>query len=140
MPMIAMPLSVNNLIPQESVAIERRDFSVTQLFRDFFKREPLIEAIPRAAAPEASVEEEEDDNVDAVGILEGRSSTRPVKNKPGGPTKRAIKGGGGGPTKRAIKGGGGGPTKRAIKGAGGGPGKRFTESLDVQSEEADIKA
>ncbi|KAE8836664.1 hypothetical protein HRS9139_04762 [Pyrenophora teres f. teres] len=170
LPIMATPLPIDNINQRASTAVEHRtSLSVTQLYRDLFKREPIIEALPEQTSYDAAdkikrdpSEESEDSDADLDVTKEGAEKRR-MKNAGGGPGRRSMKNPGGGPHKREtessdavlderrVKNAGGGPGKRRVKNAGGGPGrrsmktpgggphKRETESSDAVLDERRVK-
>ncbi|XP_014552548.1 hypothetical protein COCVIDRAFT_19385 [Bipolaris victoriae FI3] len=136
MPIVAMPTPASNVVLRDDVAVEQRGPLIARLYRDLFKREPLVEAIPSETslyeAVEVEARDEDEDGIELLDeTLDDTSSEdipvsldeRAYKKKPGGASKRAYKKKPGGASKRAYKKKPGGASKRAYKKKPGGASK-----------------
>ncbi|KAJ5062651.1 hypothetical protein J3E74DRAFT_404287 [Bipolaris maydis] len=116
MPLVAMPTPASDAVLRRDAAVEQRGPLIARLYRDLFKREPLVETTPRETSLYEAVElEARDENEDEFELLdepldETSSEDVPVslderswKKKPGGSSKRSWKKKPGGSSKRSWK-------------------------------------
>jgi len=126
LPIIATPVPTNHVDAREDAVERRSAFSIPQLYRDLFKREPLIEALPKQALYDVADKTKRIASEDSIEVGDDGEGAEVAD-------KRAVYIPGGGVTSRDRPGmnvGGGGPTKRdALRNAPGGPGKRMAEKV-----------